>query len=111
MVEHIGRISGLRRNAVLEIVDRPGPGSYVVVAGFGRRAQWLRNVKANPHVRVYLDSRAPAAAVARRLDSGASAASLGRYASARFLRRRSEPASMSGAASYRWSLSTSTPMI
>ncbi len=82
MVEHIGRTSGLRRYVVLEIVDRPGPGSYVVVAGFGRRAQWLRNVEANPPVRVYLGSRAPAAAVARRLDSDASAASLGRYASA-----------------------------
>jgi len=82
MVEHIGRTSGLRRYVVLEIVDRPGPASYVVVAGFGRRAQWLRNVEANPHVRVYLGSRASAAAVARRLDSDASAASLGRYAGA-----------------------------
>jgi len=82
MVEHIGRTSGLRRYVVLETVDRPGPASYVVVAGFGRRAQWLRNVEANPHVRVYLGSRASAAAVARRLDSDASAASLGRYAGA-----------------------------
>ena len=82
MIEHTGRTSGLRRYVVLEIVDRPSPGRYVVVAGFGRRAQWFRNVEANPQVRVYLGSRAPVAAVARRLDPDATAASLGRYADA-----------------------------
>jgi len=62
--------------------DRPSPGRYVVVAGFGRRAQWFRNVEANPQVRVYLGSRAPVAAVARRLDPDATTASLRRYADA-----------------------------
>jgi len=75
MIEHTGRTPGLRRYVVLEIVDRPSPGRYVVVAGFGRRAQWLRNVEANPQVRVYLGSRAPVAAVARRLDPDATTAS------------------------------------
>ncbi|UZJ26927.1 nitroreductase family deazaflavin-dependent oxidoreductase (plasmid) [Rhodococcus antarcticus] len=82
MIEHVGRRSGLRRYVVLEVVDRPSPGCCVVVAGFGRRAQWFRNVEANPHVRVYLGSRAPVAAVARRLDDGAATVSLGRYADA-----------------------------
>lgn len=82
MIEHTGRTSGLRRYVVLEIVDRPSPGCFVVVAGFGRRAQWFRNVEANPQVRIYLGSRAPAAAVARRLDPDATTASLRRYAGA-----------------------------
>lgn len=82
MLEHVGRISGLRRYVVLEIVDHPAPGSYDVVSGFGRRAQWFRTVEANPRVRVYRGSRAPAAALARRLDPDACAASLSRYAAA-----------------------------
>jgi deazaflavin-dependent oxidoreductase (nitroreductase family) len=82
MIEHIGRSSGLRRHVVLEVVDRPGPGSWVVVAGLGRRAQWFRNVEADPRVRVYRGSHAPVAALARRLGPGAVAVSLGRYADA-----------------------------
>ncbi|UZJ25478.1 nitroreductase family deazaflavin-dependent oxidoreductase [Rhodococcus antarcticus] len=77
-----GRGSGLPRYVVLEVVDRPSPDCCVVVAGFGRRAQWLRNVEASPHVRVHLGSHAPVAAVARRLDPDATTASLGRYAEA-----------------------------
>lgn len=59
MIEHVGRSSGLRRYVVLEVIDRPSPDCFVVVAGFGHRAQWFRNVEANPHVRVYLGSRTP----------------------------------------------------
>ncbi|ARG59200.1 nitroreductase family deazaflavin-dependent oxidoreductase [Mycobacterium kansasii] len=68
MLEHIGRKSGARRNVVLEVVDHPDPHTYVVASGFGRKAQWFRNIEANPHVRVYAGSRAPAAATARVLD-------------------------------------------
>lgn len=82
MLEHMGRTSGLRRYVVLEVVDHPAPGRYVVVSGFGDRAQWFRNVDANPQVRVYLGSRAPAAATTLRLDPDASTASLSRYAHA-----------------------------
>ncbi len=82
MLEHAGRVSGLRRYAALEIVDHPTPRRYVVVSGFGDRAQWFRNVRANPQVRVYLGSHRPAMATAHRLDEAASAASLGRYARA-----------------------------
>ncbi len=52
------------------------------MSGFGDRAQWFRNVEANPQVRVYLGSRAPAVATGHRLDPDASTASLGRYANA-----------------------------
>lgn len=82
MLEHVGRNTGQRRFVVLEVVDHPAPGRYVVVSGFGVRAQWFRNVEVNPHVRVYLVSRAPATATARRLDAAAASAALGRYAHA-----------------------------
>lgn len=65
MLEHIGRKSGARRYVVLEVLDHPAPDRYVVAAGFGDNAQWFRNVRANPRVRVYAGSRAPAAATAR----------------------------------------------
>jgi deazaflavin-dependent oxidoreductase (nitroreductase family) len=80
MLETVGRTSGLRRYVVLEVVDHPAPSRYVVVSGFGDRAQWLRNIQANPQVRVYFGSRHPAVATAHRLDAAASTASLGRYA-------------------------------
>lgn len=82
MLEHIGRTSGRRRYVVLELVDHPAPGSYVVVSGFGTRAHWFRNILADPQVRVWLTSRKPAPAIAHRLDAAAAAASLGRYATA-----------------------------
>ncbi len=68
MLEHIGRKSGARRYAVLEVADHPDPDTYVVASGFGRKAQWFRNIEANPRVRVYAGSHAPAAATARVLD-------------------------------------------
>lgn len=82
MLEHVGRASGLKRYVVLEVIDHPTPGRYVVVSGFGDRAQWFRNVEANPQVRVQLGSHTPASATAHRLDADASAESLGRYAHA-----------------------------
>jgi deazaflavin-dependent oxidoreductase (nitroreductase family) len=68
MLEHIGRTSGARRYVVLEVVDRPRPDTIVIASGFGARAQWFRNITVNPHVRVWLGSHPPAAAVARVLD-------------------------------------------
>lgn len=82
MLEHVGRNTGQRRFVVLEVVDHPAPDRYVVVSGFGTRAQWLRNVEAYPHVRVSLASHAPVPATARRLDAVAATAALGRYADA-----------------------------
>ncbi len=44
---HVGRRSGLERHVVLEVVryDR-ATGEAVVVSGFGRRADWFRNITA-----------------------------------------------------------------
>jgi deazaflavin-dependent oxidoreductase (nitroreductase family) len=80
MLEHIGRLSGARRYVVLEIVARPAPGCYVVASGFGTSAQWYRNVRANPHVRIYVHSRRPAAATASVLTAEQGADALGAYA-------------------------------
>lgn len=68
MLEHVGRKSGESRYVVLEVVDHPTPDSFVVVSGFGPKAQWLRNIQANPRVRIYVGSHAPASATARILD-------------------------------------------
>jgi deazaflavin-dependent oxidoreductase (nitroreductase family) len=80
MLEHTGRKTGARRYAVLEIIDHPAPGDYVVSSGFGARAQWFRNVRADPRVRLYLGSRRPAPATAHLLAPGEAAAALAAYA-------------------------------
>lgn len=67
LLEHVGRRSGHRRSVVLEVTDRPGPGRYVVVSGFGERAQWFRNVRAEPRVRVSMGRRRGVPATAHRL--------------------------------------------
>jgi deazaflavin-dependent oxidoreductase (nitroreductase family) len=82
MLEHIGRRSGARRHVVLEVIGHPSPDTYVVVSGFGERAQWFRNVRADPHVRVFVGSRAPAPATAEVLDPDEAAAALAGYAAA-----------------------------
>ncbi len=69
------------RYVVLEVVDRT-PGHYVVVSGFGERAQWFRNVQANPRVRIWVGSRGPRRANARWMGTEEAAHSLERYASA-----------------------------
>ncbi len=79
MLEHIGRKSGARRYVVLEVLGHPGPTDYVVASGFGTRAQWYRNVQANPGVRVFVGSRPPADAVARLLTPAAGQAALEDY--------------------------------
>lgn len=46
---HVGRRSGLRRETVLEVMDyrETGP-EAVVMSGFGRDTDWLRNIEAHP---------------------------------------------------------------
>ena len=80
MLEHTGRKTGIRRYVILEAVDHPDPGTYVVAAGFGDRAQWLRNVRASPRVCVYTGSRRPVPATARPLTREETAAALTAYA-------------------------------
>jgi len=51
----------------------------MVPSAFGDRAQWVRNVRVNPHVRVYAGSRRAAPAVARLLTAEEAAAVLATY--------------------------------
>jgi deazaflavin-dependent oxidoreductase (nitroreductase family) len=80
MLEHTGRKSGARRYVILEVVDRPRPGCYLVASGFGTRSQWFRNVRANPYVRVWHTGHRPARATARLLSSEETAIALSAYA-------------------------------
>lgn len=81
MLEHIGRKSGTPRYVVLEVFDHPTADTYLVASGFGTSAQWFRNVKANPNVRVYAGSRAPARTIARVLDQDEADRALASYRS------------------------------
>ncbi|SRX95474.1 hypothetical protein [Beutenbergia cavernae DSM 12333] [Mycobacterium shimoidei] len=81
MLEHIGRKSGARRYVVLEVVDHPASDTYVVVSGFGAKAEWFRNIQANPRVRVYVGSHAPVPASARVLDQAEADRTLAGYRS------------------------------
>lgn len=56
MLEHRGRVSGQARYVVLEVLEHDS-GGLLVVSGYGRGAQWYRNVLANPDVRVWSGRR------------------------------------------------------
>lgn len=46
MIEHLGRSSGEPRWVVVEVVEREGR-ALRVASGFGTKAQWYRNLRAN----------------------------------------------------------------
>lgn len=53
LVNHVGRKSGLPRQAVLEVVDRDNPqGTLTIAAGFGKKSHWYRNLKAQPDIMI-----------------------------------------------------------
>lgn len=81
MLEHVGRESGARRFVVLEVIGHPAPDTYVVASGFGERAQWFRNLMANPQVRVSVAGHGPRAATARQLPASEADAALADYVS------------------------------
>ncbi|OLT53275.1 hypothetical protein BJF88_12295 [Cellulosimicrobium sp. CUA-896] len=73
LLVHRGRSSGEARFVVLEVVDRPAPDRFVVVAGLGPRSQWYRNLVAEPRVLIRTGARRAARARATTLspDDGA----------------------------------------
>ncbi|MFE4461369.1 nitroreductase family deazaflavin-dependent oxidoreductase [Nocardia tengchongensis] len=79
MLEHIGRRSGRPRYVVLEVVDHPRSDQYIVVSGFGTRAQWYRNIIANPTVRISIGIRRSTPATATAMTRAESALALDRY--------------------------------
>ncbi|MFD5216532.1 nitroreductase family deazaflavin-dependent oxidoreductase [Streptomyces tendae] len=49
LLHHTGRVSGLDRQVVLEVVaHEPDPPAWTVASGFGPRADWYRNLRAHP---------------------------------------------------------------
>ncbi len=80
MLEHVGRRSGTRRYVVLEVVEHLSRDEYVVVSGFGLKAQWYRNIRANPKVRISSGFRRDRVAMAIPLTNRESADTLRRYA-------------------------------
>jgi deazaflavin-dependent oxidoreductase (nitroreductase family) len=80
LLEHVGRNSGANRQVVLEVFDHPDHDTYVVASGFGTRAQWFRNVRSNPRVRVAVGIHGPTPATARLLTPPEADESLRAYA-------------------------------
>jgi len=82
LLNHVGRKSGRRRQAVLEVVEHDaGDGSYVVASGWGPGAAWYRNVRHTPDVSIQVGrSTIPVTGVP--LPAGEGAEIFARYASA-----------------------------
>lgn len=79
MLTHVGRRSGRRYETVLEVVGRPpGTGEYIVLAGLGRSADWLRNVRAGGAEQVTVGTHRFSPTV-RELDEDEAAAVLADY--------------------------------
>jgi deazaflavin-dependent oxidoreductase (nitroreductase family) len=81
MLSHLGRKSRRLRQTVLEVVAaEPASRRYIVASGWGRQADWYRNILRTP--RVLLDTaHGRHEALARQLDEAEAAAALERYAS------------------------------
>jgi deazaflavin-dependent oxidoreductase (nitroreductase family) len=58
LVEHVGRQTGRTRRTVVEVVEHDREdGSYIIASGFGRTAQWYRNLLANPKATIQVGRR------------------------------------------------------
>jgi deazaflavin-dependent oxidoreductase (nitroreductase family) len=66
MLTHRGRKSGLPRQTVLEVVRHDkATGTYIIVSGWGEKADWCRNIQQDPRVRVQVGGRRFPARAAR----------------------------------------------
>lgn len=72
LITHTGRVSGVKRQAVIEVVEQdPSDGSYVAASGFGVGADWYQNVTTTPDVTIQVGSRTvPATATPVSADDG-----------------------------------------
>jgi len=58
LLNHVGRKTGLPRQAVVEVVRHdPDTDCVVVSSGFGEGSQWYQNVMARPDLTIQLGSR------------------------------------------------------
>ena len=80
LINHVGRISGQVRQAVVEVVAIDGGnGAIIVASGFGSTSDWYLNVLATPTISVQLGSRR-FPVIARRLSPDEAADTMARYA-------------------------------
>lgn len=80
LLNHVGRVSGRQRQAVVEVVEHDrATGAYVVCSGFGPTAQWYRNLLAHPDVTIQVGARR-LPVTAQPLDADAGGAFMARYA-------------------------------
>lgn len=76
---HVGRRSGRQYRTVVEVLHAdPATGEVVVMAGFGRTTDWLRNIQAHPAVEIIV-GRDRFTPVHRILDETEAAAVLAGY--------------------------------
>ena len=55
---HTGRISGEPRQVVLEVVRHdPASDIYYIAAAWGEKSDWVKNIRANPQVKVQVKRR------------------------------------------------------
>ena len=80
MLEHRGRTSGKRRYVVLEVVDHPAKDAWMVASGFGSQSNWVKNVQANPTIRLWVGRHVAAPATAIRLTNREATEALHAYA-------------------------------
>lgn len=58
LLTHTGRRSGVKRETVLEIMEyREDAPEAVVMSGFGRESDWLRNIEAIPNEQVVIGAK------------------------------------------------------
>jgi deazaflavin-dependent oxidoreductase (nitroreductase family) len=58
LLHHTGRVSGMPREVILEVVEHDrADDSFVVASGWGPTAAWYQNVVAKPDVTVQVGSR------------------------------------------------------
>lgn len=80
LLNHTGRKSGQPRQAVLEIDDYDSvTNTYLVASGFGRKADWYRNILKTPEVSIQV-GRKRMKAVAEPLSADASGEAMVQYA-------------------------------
>ncbi|MCT2584479.1 nitroreductase family deazaflavin-dependent oxidoreductase [Actinophytocola gossypii] len=57
LVHHVGRVTGKRRQVVLEVIAHDAGDGYVVASGWGPGAAWYRNVLHTPDVTIQVGRR------------------------------------------------------
>lgn len=57
-ITHTGRVSGQARQVVLEVVRHdPTNDTYYIAAAWGKKSDWVKNIRANPLVKVQVGRR------------------------------------------------------